>query len=93
LVALGGCRGETTDHKVQAYRQQQASQMVADYEQARSRRDMLAMCVKGNQVSAAYRDAKDPADAEAWKAKAAEDCRVAHDLLAPDTQKAGPPAR
>lgn len=84
LVATAGCSRQSVDDKVQAYRQQQAGDLVAEYEQARSRHDLVVMCVKGNQVSAAYRDAKAPADADAWKAKAAEDCRIAGARLAPD---------
>ena len=57
------------------------------YNQAKMRGDVLAMCVQANHVSAAYRDAPDTGDAEAWKAKEAEDCRVARNMLAPDLKE------
>lgn len=93
LVATAGCGRENTENKVQAYRRQQASDLVADYEEVRSRHDVLATCVKANQVSATYRDAKDTPEAEAWRAKAAEDCRLARDLLAPDMRGDAPLVR
>jgi hypothetical protein len=88
LAAVAGCSNESTDNKVQAYRKQQATDLVAGYDQARSQGDLLTMCVKSNQVSAAYRDAKDAPDADAWKAKASEDCRAARKKFAPDLQDA-----
>jgi hypothetical protein len=87
LMVLAGCR-DNTENKVQAYRKQQATDLVAGYEQARAQGDLLTMCVKSNQVSAAYRDAKDSPDADAWKAKASEDCRAARNKFTPDLQDA-----
>src|SRR3954468_13990974 len=84
LLTGVGCRGQTIADKVQTYRREQASGLLTDYEHARSRHDPLAICVTANQVSAAYRDANDPADADAWKAKASEDCRLARNLRSPD---------
>src|SRR3569833_1197195 len=74
---LTGCGAVDVDTQARAYQRQQASGFIGLYEQARARGDTFTMCVKSNQVSAAYRDAKDPADAEAWAAKNAEDCGAA----------------
>jgi hypothetical protein len=87
LVAnpISGCGGVSVEARAQAYHQQQARGFMAEYERARLQGDLLAMCVKSNQVSAAYRDARDPSDAEAWDSKRSQDCRAARDALAPPT--------
>ena len=92
LIVLGGCGGNT-ENRGQEYRKQQAIDLVASYEQARSQGDLLSTCVKSNQVSAAYRDAKNTADADAWKAKAAVDCGAARDKFAPGIQGNKPDGR
>ena len=50
---------------------------------ARSRGDLLDMCVKSNLVSAAYQDAKAEGDALAWRTRSTEDCKAARAALAP----------
>lgn len=87
-VALGAC-GANVDARVQLYRQRQARDLVAEYEQARARSDLLGMCVKSNLVSGAYLDAKDASDATAWRSRNAEDCRAAHAALGPDAPATG----
>jgi hypothetical protein len=84
MLALlaGGCSVDVAARE-HLYRQQQARTFVAEYQQARLRGDLLGMCVKGNLTAAAYADAKDPDDAAAWRARSAEDCRVARDALVP----------
>ena len=47
---------------------------VSGYETARSKGDVLDLCVKAKLVSVAYADARDAAHAEAWKAREREDC-------------------
>lgn len=93
FVALGlaGCGGTDTDARVQQYRQAEAHELVGKYNQAKMRGDILAMCVNGNQVAAAYRDAHDPGNADAWTTVAASDCRRARNLLAPGVKD--PPTR
>jgi hypothetical protein len=80
---LCGC-GVNSDQRVQAYRQQQAHALMGEYERARAQGDALGMCVKSNQVAAAYVDARDPGDAAAWRSKNAEDCRAARAALVPE---------
>jgi len=81
---LCGC-GVNSDQRVQAYRQQQAHSLMAEYERARAQGDALGMCVKSNQVAAVYVDAHDPADAAAWRSKNVEDCKAARAALVPET--------
>jgi len=78
---LAGC-GVNVDQRVQLYRQQQARELISQYEQARVRNDVLDMCVKSNLISAAYVDAKDHGDAQAWRARNREDCQAARAALA-----------
>jgi hypothetical protein len=87
--ALVGCGGLSVEKRVLSYRQQQAHQLVVDYEQARGRNDLLSMCVKGNLVSAAYRDAHDAGNAVAWEARRAADCDAARAALAPSAAPTG----
>lgn len=89
LFLAGGC-ASPVDQKVQEYRQDQARNLVSAYEQARSRGDLMDMCVKSNQVSAAYEDAKAEGDALAWRTRSSEDCKAAKAALAPMTLDAAP---
>jgi hypothetical protein len=82
-LALSACGSVDVDKRVQAYREQQVHDLVAAYDLARGQSDLVAMCVKSNQVSAAYVDARDPSDASAWRSKSAQDCQGAREALAP----------
>ncbi|NEX92281.1 hypothetical protein [Caulobacter sp. 17J65-9] len=90
-LAVSGC-GMDAGQRLQSYREQQARDAVADYGRARAANDVLGMCVKSSQVSAAYLDAHDTASAAAWRAKNAEDCAKARAQLAPDDGDAVPVA-
>jgi hypothetical protein len=83
-VLAAGC-ASPVEEKVQAYRQAQVRELVAAYEQARNRGDLLDMCVKGNLISGAYVDAGQQGDALAWRTRSAEDCRAARAAIAPQT--------
>ena len=83
ILLLAGACASPMDTKVREYRQDQARNLVSAYEQARSRGDLLDMCVKSNLVSGAYRDAKAEGDALAWRTRSAEDCKAARDAIAP----------
>ena len=77
LCSAGACGSVNVEEGARAYYRRQASDYITAYEGARSQGDAFKMCVIGNQVSAAYRDAKDPADAGAWDVKRSEDCQSA----------------
>jgi hypothetical protein len=47
---------------------------ISDYEKSRA---ALDRCVKAKMVAAAYSDAKDVAETQAWQAREHEDCRAA----------------
>lgn len=81
LAPLAACGSVSVEEQAKAYHRQQASDLIAEYARAQAQGDLIAMCVKSNQVSAAYRDAKDPADAEAWDAKRSADCQAARTML------------
>jgi hypothetical protein len=83
-VLASGCAAPVED-KLQAYRQAQVRELVAAYEQARNRGDLLDMCVKGNLISGAYQDAKQAGDALAWRTRSSEDCKAARAAIAPET--------
>lgn len=88
LLLVGGC-ASPVDQKVQDYRQTQAHGLVAAYEQARGRDDLMDMCVKSNLVSAAYQDARQSGDALAWRTRSTEDCKAARAGLEPMVLDAG----
>jgi len=83
-VLAAGC-ASPVEEKLQAYRQTQVRELVAAYEQARNRGDLLDMCVKGNLISGAYLDAKQAGDALAWQTRSSEDCKAARAAIAPET--------
>jgi hypothetical protein len=59
----------------------QVREATRGYEAARNRGDPLDMCVKAKLVAIAYADAKDATNASAWKAREAQDCKSAMDVL------------
>lgn len=81
-LALSACGPKDLDTQVRAYREQQVRDLRAQYERASGQRDLLAMCVKSNQVAGAYADAQDSADASAWRSKSTADCQTARQALA-----------
>jgi len=92
-LGLAACGSTDPNARVQQYRQAQARGLVGKYNQAKMRGDVLAMCVNGNQVAAAYRDAHDAGDADVWASVGAADCRRARNVLAPDLAPPEDPQR
>lgn len=79
-LLLGGCS------KIAASQYRMAMEYrVRDYqsarEAARARGDLLGVCTYSGLVAAAYAEAKDAANAEAWLARRREDCALAREAL------------
>jgi hypothetical protein len=70
---LTGC-GQVADAQTQLVRTLRVRAAIGDYEKSRA---ALDRCVKAKMVAAAYADAKDVAETQAWQAREHEDCRVA----------------
>jgi hypothetical protein len=68
-----GC-GQVADAQTQLVRTLRVRSAIGDYEKSRVAMDR---CVKAKMVAAAYSDAKDRAETQAWEAREHEDCRVA----------------
>lgn len=77
---LSGCApiGEAQYREAMEYKIKEAQQA---YEGARLKGDTLGMCTGSELVSGAYSDARDPANARAWRARSTEDCTLAHKTL------------
>ena len=63
---------------------------VSAYEQARNGGFPLDRCVKAKLVAIAYEDARDPANASAWRAREKEDCDAAVAGLGGDVSRLRP---
>jgi hypothetical protein len=72
-LLLAGC-GQVADAQSQLVRTLRVRSAVSDYEASRA---ALDRCVKAKMVVAAYSDAKDVAETQAWQAREHEDCRAA----------------
>jgi hypothetical protein len=70
---LTGC-GQVADAQSRLVENLRIKEAVGDYEKASQ---PLDRCVKAKMVVAAYSDAKDVAETQAWQAREHEDCRVA----------------
>lgn len=79
-VLCAGC-GRIAEGQGRRVSDLQVREATRDYETASRRGDPLAMCVKAKLVAIAYADAKDVANAGAWKAREAQDCKAAMDAL------------
>jgi len=80
ILCLGllaaGC-GQVADAQAKLVADLRIRDAIADYEQAGSSGAPLNRCVKAKLVVAAYSDAKDVAETQAWTARQDEDCRGA----------------
>jgi len=91
IIAIGlfcaGC-GQVADAQGKLVQTLRVRDAVGDYERART---PLDRCVKAKLVAAAYSDAKDVAETEAWEARTQADCREAagamHVSLPPATAR------
>jgi hypothetical protein len=68
-----GC-GQVADAQSQLVQTLRVRSAVSDYEKSHV---ALDRCVKAKMVVAAYSDAKDVAETQAWQAREHEDCRTA----------------
>ena len=77
ILAVGllcaGC-GQVADAQANLLHTLRIKDAVGDYEKARA---PLDRCVKAKLVVAAYSDARDGAETNAWTARESEDCRQA----------------
>jgi len=77
ILAVGlicaGC-GQVADAQGQLVQTLRVKDAIGDYERARS---PLDRCVKARLVAAAYSDARDVAETEAWQARSEVDCHAA----------------
>ena len=80
VLACAGC-GQVVQGQARQVSDLQVREATRGYEAARNRGDPLDMCVKAKLVAIAYGDAGDAANASAWKAKEAQDCKAAMDTL------------
>ena len=80
IVGVGllcaGC-GQVADAQAKLVQDLRIRDAVADYEAAGRAGRPLDRCVKAKLVAAAYSDARDIAETEAWSAREHEDCRAA----------------
>jgi hypothetical protein len=80
LLVLAGCRPA-----LQAQGRLVADLQVQDatkaYEAAQRSGDPLDLCVKAKLVAVAYEDARETANATAWRAREREACRLALDAM------------
>lgn len=91
LPLLCGCSAALAS-KLKAHQEEKIRVLVAEYDQARSRNDLLSMCVKANVVSGAYVDLGDSGSAAAWDARRAKDCEAARvGLMGPQIPGSIPP--
>jgi hypothetical protein len=72
-LLCSGC-GQVADAQARLVENLRIKDAVSDYEKASQ---PLDRCVKAKLVAAAYADAKDVAETQAWSAREHEDCRVA----------------
>jgi hypothetical protein len=77
------------EQRVSLYRDSQVRDFVAAYETARTRGDLLDMCVKAGLITGAYLDAGDAGDSNAWKLRRQEDCALAKSSLSPQSGAGG----
>ena len=72
-AVCAGC-GQVADAQGQLVETLKIKDATSDYEKATV---PLDRCVKAKLVAAAYSDAKDAAETQAWEAREQEDCRLA----------------
>jgi len=72
-LLCAGC-GQVADAQGKLVQTLRVRDAIGDYEKARAPVDR---CVKAKLVAAAYSDAKDVAETEAWQARTQADCREA----------------
>jgi hypothetical protein len=75
-LCCAGC-GQVADAQAKLVQNLRIKESISDYEQAVRSGAPLDRCVKAKMVAIAYSDAKDVADAQAWRAREREDCRAA----------------
>jgi hypothetical protein len=77
ILGLGllcaGC-GQVADAQAKLVENLRIKDAIGDYEKATA---PLDRCVKAKLVAAAYADAKDAAETDAWSAREHEDCQAA----------------
>jgi hypothetical protein len=80
ILGLGlmccGC-GQVADAQAKLVENLRIRDAIADYEAAGRTGGALDRCVKAKLVVAAYSDARDVAETEAWTAREHEDCQAA----------------
>jgi len=80
ILGLGllcaGC-GQVADAQARLVADLRIKDAIADYEQAGRSGSALNRCVKAKLVVAAYSDARDEAETQAWTARQDEDCHAA----------------
>lgn len=75
-LGLSSC-AQALDAQVQSINTLRLREAVTAYEQARTGGQPLDLCVKAKLVAIAYEDAREPANASAWRAREKEDCQAA----------------
>jgi hypothetical protein len=86
-LLCAGC-GQVADAQAKLVADLRIRDTIADYEQAGRSGSALNRCVKAKLVVAAYSDARDQAETQAWTAREDEDCHAAAAAL-----RASPAAR
>lgn len=79
-LLLAGC-GSIPAGQAQKVHAAQVDRALSDYEIARGRGDILGMCLKAKLVAVAYEDAGQGPNADAWRARESEACRLAYDAM------------
>jgi hypothetical protein len=72
-LVCAGC-GQVADAQARLVQNLRIKDAIGDYEKAR---EPLDRCVDAKMVVAAYTDAHDNAETQAWSAREQEDCRLA----------------
>lgn len=80
VLLVGGC-GSISAGQAQKVHGARIDQSLSNYEIARGRGDILDMCVKAKLVAIAYEDAAQGPNADAWRARESEACRLAYEAM------------
>jgi hypothetical protein len=75
-LLAAGC-GQVADAQAKLVADLRIRDAVADYELAARSGSALNRCIKAKLVAAAYSDARDAAETQAWTAREDEDCHAA----------------
>jgi hypothetical protein len=89
-VLAPGC-ARLASGQQQLAQQARIKDAVSAYEAARAGADALTVCVRAGIVAAAYADARDAPNQQAWTARRREDCARAYAAMGSAAPQGAPP--